>query len=153
MKTLPTSFRYPLLGLPVAHAWKGYGSAIFLEFGTLTPSDKTQRDGGDLNPMGEFGLMIEWSWRVESERKILGGSWSDDAKLLPLITALIGRTVEDVAAFGRLQEIRLAFSGQRYLLSFMTEEGQPEWTIFDRCTPTIRSISSKRGRLVEVAEP
>lgn len=154
MKTLPASFRDGLLGLPVAHVWRGYGTAIFLEFGPLSPSKKQRSDGSARNPEGEFGLMIEWSWRVESARKIRGGSWSDDETLLSLIADLVGRTVQDVSTFGRLPEIAFAFSGQRYLLSFMTEEGQPEWTIFDRRGPAKRCISCKRGQLVEeVAEP
>jgi hypothetical protein len=33
---IPASFKYALLGKRVTHAWQGYGSAIFLEFGALT---------------------------------------------------------------------------------------------------------------------
>lgn len=72
------AFAAPLIGLPVAHSWRGYGSAIFLEFGALTA--QTRMNGTPANPRGEMGLMIQWSWRIEGRRSILCGSWSDEAR-------------------------------------------------------------------------
>src|SRR5262249_50399956 len=62
-------------GLEVSHTWQGYGSAIFLELGRL------RRAKGENNPHGEFSIMLEWSWRVESQRRVDFGSWSSDRKI------------------------------------------------------------------------
>jgi hypothetical protein len=70
------TFRDALIGLPLSHVWRGYGSAIFLEFGRLTP--RTRRSGEAGNPRGELGLMIQWSWRIEDTVSILCGSWSQE---------------------------------------------------------------------------
>ena len=123
-------FVQPLIGLSVSHVWRGYGSAIFLEFGRLHPTKL--RDGTPGNDRGEFGLMIEWSWRIEGKRRIWCGSWSDDEKILPYLQKLLGRRVTSVASFGRLPEIEMSFSGGLHLLSMMTAEGDPEWALFDR---------------------
>ena len=47
----------PLLGMPISHPWKGYGSAIFLELGAL--------DEAKNNSNGEACICVEWDWRVE----------------------------------------------------------------------------------------
>ncbi|WP_428987984.1 hypothetical protein [Methylocapsa aurea] len=65
-------FRAATLGMTVAHVWRGYGSALLLELGELTPS--CRRDGSPAAPRGEIGLMIEWSWRIEDEQSVLCGS-------------------------------------------------------------------------------
>lgn len=76
--------------------------------------------------------MIEWSWRIEDENSILCGSWSDEEKWDEVFSSLIGRTVKELSLFGRLPELSIALSGGIYVSSFMTAEGQPAWTIFDR---------------------
>src|SRR4051794_7120334 len=72
------TFRDPLIGLPLSHLWRGAGSAIFLEFGRLTERTYLRRDGTRPNPCGEFGLMIQWSWRIEDKASIMCGSWSEE---------------------------------------------------------------------------
>jgi hypothetical protein len=54
-----------LIGIPVTHIRRGYGSAIFIELGELKPG-RLLRNGTLGNPRGPFGLKIEWSWRVGS---------------------------------------------------------------------------------------
>ena len=77
-------FSAATFGMPVSHSWRGYGSALFLEFGNLTAqlrndgSPWLRKDGSALHPNGEVTLMIEWSWRIEDEHSIICGSWSDD---------------------------------------------------------------------------
>lgn len=85
------AFEENLRGLPVSSVWRGHGSAIFLEFGRLTPG--TRRDGTPAEPDGEFGLMIEWSWRIEGPSTILCGSWSDEALWELTFQQMLGRTV------------------------------------------------------------
>lgn len=128
---------------------RGYGSAIFLEFGNLLPRHK--RDGSLADPHGEYTVMIEWSWRIESEDAIICGSWSDEANQEDVLKSLIGRSVEDVWTFGRLPELCVALTGGIYVTSFMTAEGQPEWTIIEQSHEgkEPRSISVENGRVVE----
>jgi hypothetical protein len=134
--TLPTApdvfgtYRSILLNMPLSAVWRGYGSAIFLEFGALTP--RRRRDGTAANPYGDVTVMIEWSWRVEDETSIVCGSWSDEEGWEDVFQSLIGRDVRDVSLHGRLPELSIALTGGHYVSSFMTSTDQPVWTIFNR---------------------
>lgn len=64
--------------------------------------------------------MLEWSWRIENSTSILGGSWSDAEDWDMLFKSLIGQTVREISVFGRLPELALALSGEKYIVSFMT---------------------------------
>ncbi|MCZ7451161.1 hypothetical protein O8B93_26715 [Agrobacterium rhizogenes] len=145
-------YRVALLSRSLSNVWRGYGSAIFLEFGPLSPTSKS--DGSPGQSQGEYTLMIEWSWRIEGPRSILCGSWSDEQEWIDVFDSLIGRKVTDVALYGRLSEVTLALEGERFITSFMTAEGQPAWTIFQRSgngrSPT--SISVIDGHVEESAE-
>jgi hypothetical protein len=114
-----------LIGLAVSHAWRGHGTAFFLEFGALTPPGPRGN-----NPKGEAGLMVEWSWRVESSRSVQFGSWSGNLKMDNGIRTLIGRSVEEISLVGRLPELYIHLSAGRWVHTFMTREGGPEWTLF-----------------------
>ena len=59
-----------LEGLTVALPWKGYGSAIFLELGELTPIESKRRH----HAVGEACISVEWDWRVENDVSVLYGS-------------------------------------------------------------------------------
>lgn len=136
---------------PVAHVWRGHGSAIFLEFGTLT--EKRRRNGTLGQPDGELTLMIEWSWRIERPRSILCGSWSSERRWPFLFNHLIGSTVSNIEFFGRLPEISVALSNGLRVVSFMTAEGQPSWALIAR-HPNLGSLGVKRGSLhVEPPSP
>src|SRR5580658_524949 len=54
-------------GMEVSLAWKGYGSAIFLELGRLSPP----RQPRGQHEQGEACLCVEWDWRVENASSIL----------------------------------------------------------------------------------
>jgi hypothetical protein len=118
-------------GLPVSHVWRGHGSALFLEFGTLSPTGRRGGEAGE--PEGAFGLMIEWSWRIEAGMSIVCGSWSDD-DVWPFA----------VAVSGVLPEIVVTLSSGTRVLSFMTAEGEPAWTLFDRRGPSL-TFHSRAG--------
>ena len=140
-------FSGPLIGLPVTHLWHGHGSAIILEFGRLAVGGR--RGGASGHPSGEMSLMIEWSWRIEGRRSILCGSWSEEWRRERGFAVLRDRTVADASLFGRLGEIDVAFANGAHLLSFMTAEGDPVWTLFDRREPQVRWIGVRRG-LIEI---
>ena len=133
-----------LVGKPVAHLWRGHGSAIFIEFGELIST--TRMDGTFGPPKGELTLMIEWSWRIERPKSIYGGSWSNERRWPKMFEKLNGAKVTNVQTFGEIPEICVSFSNSLRVLSFMTADGQPEWGIITR-TPNIGSLSVRRGAL------
>ena len=139
-------FRAAARGLKVSHVWRGYGSALFLEFGSLTP--RTRRDGRPGEPAGELGLMIEWSWRIEDGRSIACGSWSDEALWPSIFARLVGRRVTEISTFGRLPELLLSLEGDLHVASFMTAEGDPAWTLFDRRGGGCIAVGCESGLLV-----
>jgi hypothetical protein len=142
------SFSSPIIGLPVSHIWRGFGSAIFLEFGVLTPSVRRRRDGSLGNPSGEFTLMIEWSWRIEGKRRIWCGSWSDTQRWQRAFLRLQDARVASVSLMGRLPEIDLTLSNGLHVVSCMTAEGDPEWGIIKRNGSETTSVRVEAGRLV-----
>jgi len=148
VKPLAASFEefcLPLIGLPVSNIWQGYGSAIFLEFGRL--EIRRRRDGSPGNPRGDWGLMIEWSWRIEGRRRIWCGSWSDGARWPRAFSCLLHTTVSSISLFGRLPEIDVGFSNGLHVLSMMTRESDPEWALFNRQVEHGVALFVRAGRL------
>lgn len=131
--------------MPVSDVWRGAGSAIYIEFGNLTPT--TKRDGSPGQPNGELTLMIEWSWRISDNRAVLAGSFSDQADWLEILTALVGSSVIAVELFGELPEILISLSCGKRVASFMTADGQPEWAIIGR-QPSLGSLCVENSELV-----
>ena len=142
--SLATPFFASLIGNCVSHVWRGAGSAIFVEFGKLHGRRRLNGEAGE--PEGDFTLMIEWSWRIERARSILGGSWTSEQRWGKMFEKLIGETVVDVQCFGALPEICVSIGNGMRVLSFMTESGQPQWAILAR-DPSMGSLSVKGGRL------
>ncbi|MBB4015290.1 hypothetical protein GGR16_000296 [Chelatococcus caeni] len=140
-------FRAATCGMSVSHVWRGYGSALFVEFGSLTV--KTRRDGSPGEPQGDIGLMIEWSWRIEDENSIVCGSESDDDLWPAIFARLVGQRVIDLRTFGRLPEILLSLSGGLHVASFMTAGGDPAWALFDRRDQLPVAICCRSGVVVE----
>jgi hypothetical protein len=126
-------------GLPVSLAWRGSGSAVFLELGALT------QQPGQRHARGEWTVMIEWSWRVERPRSIHFGSWSTERRITGGVARLAGERVAGIAVEGRIPELSIAFASGRVLRTFMTAEGQPAWTVF---LPGGSWITVERGRMV-----
>lgn len=137
-------FKIALIGKRVSHVWRGHGSALFLEFGSLTSMRK--RNGRLGHPYGDLTLGIEWSWRIENRNSILGGSWSSERGWPALFKKLKGRKVTSVEIFGTLPEIALSLSSGLKVLSFMTADGQPSWSIVSR-NPTLGSLCVRNGKL------
>jgi hypothetical protein len=139
-------FREALIGLPLSYLWRGYGSTIFLEFGRLAPRIHSNGKISN-NPQGEFGLMIHWSWRIENRTSIQCGSWSKEHLWEPSFNLLRNQAVVDLSVVGRLPEVVVAFAGHHYVSSFMTSDGNPSWTLFDRRGDAVRWLNVREGRL------
>ena len=137
-----------LAGMNVGHLWRGYGSAIFLEFGALSPA-RIRRDGSLGPPRGELTISIEWSWRIEDATSIICGSWSEEELWEPAFDLIRGSRVNGLTLFGRLPEINLALTDNRHLLTFSTAEGQPQWTVSDRRSAPEVWLSVRDGALFE----
>lgn len=114
-----------------------------LEFGALTPVSR--RDGTSGQSVGELTLAIEWSWRIERPRSILGGSWSDERRWPSYFERLIGNRVTRVATFGPLHEVELSLSNGLRVVSFKTAQGQPGWSLVCRSQPkaTVRAVNGR----------
>jgi hypothetical protein len=139
-------FAKPLIGMELAHIWRGYGSAIFLNFGQLHHRVfKTGRLSN--NPVGEMSISLTWSWRVEGKRRIWFGSWSDEERWPIFLNRMIGAKVRAVQLFGRLPEIDLELDCGVHVVSFMTANGDPEWAIHDDRSNPGYYLSVAAGRL------
>lgn len=141
----------PLIGLPISLVWRGYGSAIFLELGELSERTRFSKNGQEKTSLlGRFGVMIEWSWRVERLKSIYFGSWSSDKIIDNRLNKLKGKTIIAVEIEGRLPELVLELSDSFWVHSFATDEGQPEWCLFlDRQHSPQEWLVSERGHLIK----
>lgn len=135
----------PIIGMPISHTWRGAGSAIFLELGALSTVTRKSPKGGEYtSTFGEVTFMLEWSWRVERAASIEFGSWSRNPRITRGVASLVGHTIIDLHVEGRLPELVVALDGQRWVHTFMTHEGQPEWAIRLHNT----WVGVDRGRLI-----
>ena len=112
-----------LQGLEVSLAWKGYGSAIFLELGRLSPP----RQPRGRHEQGEACLCVEWDWRVENASSILFGSSDTRPEIADGIRRLQGSRIDDIAAVGAVPEIVALFSNEQRLRSMAMTIGDPQW--------------------------
>jgi hypothetical protein len=120
--------RQRLCGMELTLVWLGFSSACFLEFGNLRTG--FHRNGRPHRfPTGKMSVFLSWSWRIEHSNRIVVGSWSDDDDWQPVFDQTTGSRVLDITHFGRLPEIEIELSNGFRLLSFMTVEEGPDWTI------------------------
>jgi hypothetical protein len=96
-----------------------------------------------------MGLMIGWSWRIEEERSILCGSWSDQERWTPSFAKLLGQNVDKLTTFARLPEVMISLSGDLHISSFMTSEGDPAWALFDIRGPAPITLCCRSGQITE----
>lgn len=142
---IETPFFDAVVGKTASHLWRGYGSALLVELGELTPYDSSESNGR--NPSGEITLMIEWSWRISKKSSVVAGSWSDEEKWPEIFRDMVGSTVEAIELFSDLPEILVSFSNGYRIASFMTADGQPQWALISR-EPCLGSLCVESGELV-----
>ena len=135
------SFSAPLLGLPVAHIWRGYGTALFLEFGYLHP--RRLADGSSGNPAGDIGLMIESGWRIEEGDHLLCSSETDDNGWKEVFGRLMRLQVAR-ASLTQSFELAIDFANG---LRFRSTGALQDWTFFDRRKNPERWAIFREGQL------
>ncbi|TGL59005.1 hypothetical protein EHQ58_10000 [Leptospira ognonensis] len=79
-----------VVNLPINLAWQGYGSAIFLELGTIQDFKGLRQN----HKKGESCIQIEWDWRVEYKTKVLFGSSNQIPEIGDGIKKLIGTSIK-----------------------------------------------------------
>jgi len=115
----------PLLGLEISRPWQGYGSALGIELGRLlTTFERT----GSLQ--GEASLMLEWTWRFESEREVVFGAFDSHPVIETGLARVTGSRVVGIRLEGRVPELVFELSSGLWLRSFAPLGGDPRWTIF-----------------------
>ena len=114
-----------LIGLHISRPWRGIGPAFYAEIGPLTQTYK--RTG---HAKADCGLDFSSCWRVEGQRSVLFGSFSGKPKIQHGIESLTGLTVLDITVTGRLPELCVQLSDGRWIHTFATSEGQPDWSVF-----------------------
>lgn len=115
----------PLIGLPVALPWKGYGSTIVLELGQLQPLESRR----SRHQRGQACISVDWDWRVESGASILYGSSCSRPEINKGIATLQNATIESLSLVGNVPELIVQFSNGHCLRSMCMVDGGPEWTI------------------------
>lgn len=114
-----------LSGLAVAQPWKGYGSAIFLELGRLTPEEPDGRSHRE----GESCIAIEWDWRVEHLGSVLYGSSNTRPEILRGIESLQGTAIDRIDIVGDVPELVVNFSNGHCMRTMVMVDGDPQWSI------------------------
>ena len=147
-----------LSGMPISHAWRGYGSAIFLEFGRLTPaknrdgSPALRRDGSSRNTKGDMEAMIESGWHIDGDGGVVADSRSAGPIIQRSVDELIGLCVVSVQAVGSPPELEIKLTTGRTITTFAEEELASQWTLFDRRSPPTKWLHVREGSLTEEVE-
>lgn len=116
-----------------------------MELGSLSKG-RRRKDGSLGNPQGEITVMIDFDWRVERVRSILGGSHDSKVRCINISKKLIGAAVISAQIVGRLPELQIELSSRLWVVTFSHEKGQPSWTILFKKLG-IGSLNVKNGTL------
>ena len=127
-----------LKDMPITYAWRGHGSAIFLELGDL---NKVQRKN---HPKGEFSVMLDCDWRIENKNLIQCGSFCEAEEIEEAIQSLVGDSIAHLETIGDLKELVLVLNSGRKVVSFTSVVGDPEWCLF---LPNKMALGAKNGEV------
>ena len=134
-----------LIGMTISHVWLGYGSALFLELGMLTEGKK-RKDDSIGNSKGEVTIIVDFDWRIEGCRSILGGSQDSRKRSISLSRKLLQASVISAQLVGRIPELQLQLSNGFWVVTFSHEKGQPSWAILFNALG-LGSLGVERGKL------
>ena len=135
-----------LVGLPITHIWQGHGTALFLEFGDLAESYRS--DGTVGNPKGEISVDLQFDWRVESGHKIVCGSGGNSEIWDFHFKSMIGSTTLDLSVTGVIPELCLDLSNGYRVITCALDEDGPHWALMDNRQSGGICISATEGRIV-----
>jgi hypothetical protein len=87
-----------ILDLRISFAWKGYGSALFLELGDLHEELAWKKDGKiTTTKVGKWTLSSVGSWKVIKEKKILiDAEQSKESELEETVKGFEGQVIKSV---------------------------------------------------------
>lgn len=133
----------PLIGLPVMLARQASrqscGSVLMLELGRLT-----QGSGARPYLRGDASLVLEWSWRFETDSGIIFGSSSAAGFVYLQLAEVQGQRVTGVRLEGPFPELVLELSGGLRARSLACVEGDPGWWLW---LPDKSSLHWENGAL------
>lgn len=119
----------PLIGLQVSLARQASrqasGSVLMLELGLLT-----QGAGSCPYLRGDATLVLEWSWRFETESGVAFGSSSSAPFVAAQLAELRGQRVTGIRLEGRFPELVLELSGGLRARSLACIESDPGWWLW-----------------------
>ena len=122
--------RDALIGLPIAHFWRGIGTAVFLELGEL---QNVVLNGRLLRePVGDMSIELGWTWRIEDGVRILAGSAGEQEDWPAVFDQLLGRKVIDITLQGRIPELIIDLDNGCRLQTFADYGESADWTIAER---------------------
>lgn len=125
-------------GMLVSLVWKGYGSSIFLELGTL------KKENNFKNLLGEASICLEWDWRIENNGKILFGSSNNGTEIARGIKSLVGSNIEKIEIVGEIPELTIDFSNGYRIQTMAMVSGDPHWK-FRQKNATYLSWENRNG--------
>lgn len=114
----------PLVGMPITRPWQGFGSAICLELGELSPPPR-----GCRAEVGQASILIEWDWRVEHGMEVKFGSSQARPRIQQGIATLLGTTIRSISVVGKVPELELEFSNGDWLRTMLMTDGRPQWQV------------------------
>ena len=129
----------------ISHAWLGHGSALFLELGTLSER-RNRKDGSVGNPQGEISVIIDFNWRVERQKSILGGSNDSKKRCISISQKLLGASIISAQVVGRIPELQLQLSNGLWVVTFSHYKGQPSWAVLFKALG-LGTLCVERGKL------
>lgn len=123
-------------GLTVSHAWRGYGSALFLEMGELTDSILLRRDGSQRNPTGQVSVCLYDGWLILADQKPVYTTEVDESLWADLLAFCVGRFVMKIEVAGNQPELRIRLSGEIEIKACSQEDRSADWAVaFQRMMP------------------
>src|SRR6266481_4815561 len=88
---------YQIVNEKISRAWKGYGSALFLELGDLNNELAWQKGGKPIpSPTGEWTLSGEGTWKLLRDSKlILDSKNASDSDIKKIVKEFEGLKIKD----------------------------------------------------------
>jgi hypothetical protein len=115
----------PLVGLKVALARQAYGSVLMIELGRLS-----QGSGSRPHLRGEASIVLEWSWRFETDSDVIFGSCSEAPFVYAQLLELRGQRITGIRLEGRYPELVVELSSGLRAHSLACVESDPGWWLW-----------------------